>query len=538
MNTGFSQSNRLLQQSAPHSAGRSSRHAKNTDWPAVWHSKLCQFHRKPNDGTWNFNEQHVIAFLKHRVKQRVPAWKRLKIVEGLIEFLNKNKLPSQPDLTKIRSQLKLRAASERANSTNHAPPEPTNPKNDKTDSRQDISINDYPDKIIDSRINPREHPLLQTLRKKLRLLGHKFNTEKAYVKWTRRFLESLDALKHDKIEQVNRKQVEAFLTDLVVDGNVAASTQDQAFFGIKFFFDHVLEREIGNIEALRAAKPKLRPTVLSQDETGQILKQVRGRHQLIVKLLYGCGMRISEVIRLRVKDLDFGNRQIVVQRSKGDKSRLVPMPESVVAELKHVLDHRRICHDQDVSAGMASVWLPDALDRKFPNAHRELKWQYVFASDRFSKDPRTGKRHRHHLHRDSVSKAIRDATRRSGVLKYVTAHTFRHSFATHLLQNGTDVRVVQELLGHADINTTMVYLHVLFDENQTVTSPLDRLSDSNLPQSAKPNQHAETCRSNATQASSKEPFAGTSGSTAVTSPPDQFCVTGKVGFGVRTLSKT
>jgi len=337
------------------------------------------------------------------------------------------------------------------------------------------SMSQRQEALIDvvGKINPREPEVVQQMRRKLRVMGRERNTEKAYIKWVKRFLTSRGVSTIEHFTSVKQSDVETFLTDLVVDGNVAASTQDQAFYALLFLFEHVLDRDIGNIEAMRSAKPELRPTVMSDGEVRRVLGQLRGRYLLIAQLLYGCGVRISEALRLRVKDIDFDQRQIHIYCSKGKKSRLVPLPKTVVGSLIALIDDRRRLHEFDVRNGMASVWLPFALDRKFVNAHREFKWQFLFASQRHSKDPKTGRRHRHHIQRDSFSKALKQAVEQADILKYVTAHTFRHSFATSLLRSGADIRVVQELLGHADVTTTMIYTHVLMDEKLPVMSPLD-----------------------------------------------------------------
>ena len=433
---------------------------QNNKWANIWFQKLAKFHNRISQSdlsNWQFDRQQVIEFLINRKANGMPTWKRLKVVESLIHYQTSSgmKLDERHDLHYVRIKLKQLALLEK------------NGGNETT--RSGIA------KDVAGGINPNETDPIRILRIKLRLLGHKYNTEKAYVKWVRRFMAFCRVKQLDQFKEINEKDVEAFLTDLVVDGMVAASTQDQAFFGIKFFFESVLERNLKNVDALRSQKPKLRPTVLSKNEIKQIFDQLKGDYLTIARLLYGCGIRISEAIRLRVKDLDFDQRQITIVKSKGDKSRLVPMPESLAKELKQLLDWRTRLHDEDVRNGIASVWLPDALSRKYPNAHQELRWQYLFASAKHSRDPRSGSMHRHHLHLDSFGRALGKAVERSGLLKFISAHAFRHSFATHLLKAGTDIRSVQELLGHADISTTMIYLHVLNDESRPVVSPLDQM---------------------------------------------------------------
>lgn len=437
-------------------------------WAAIWFGKLCKFHRVQEVPSWNFTSDHVIQFLRSKVKQKYPAWKRLKIVEGLICFRQKHCVGKAPDLSFIVLKLKQLAAMEKTR-------EKKNANQSKEMAHVGREVVELTDEEIVGRINPREPDSIQQLRIKLRLMGRAPNTEKAYVKWIRRFLKSRGVSSVAECRGVDRSDVEAFLTDLVVDGNVAASTQDQSFFAILFFFQFVLERDLGNVEALRSRKPQLRPTVMSKPEVSKVLNELDGVYLVICQLLYGSGMRISEALRLRIKDFDFDHNQILVFCSKGQKSRLVPLPANLVDPLKKLIDRRRRLHDRDVAEGVASVWLPDALHRKMPKAAGEFRWQFLFASAQFSKDPKSGRLHRHHLHRDSFTRALRRAADRSGILKYITAHTFRHSFATHLLLAGTDIRTVQALLGHKDVSTTMIYTHVLFDKDRPVRSPLDLL---------------------------------------------------------------
>ena len=471
----------------------SSKNLSQDKWAAIWFERLCYFTKVPVDNDWNFSEEQAIAFLRHRMARKDPAWKRLKIIQGLRLHQRKHLTSRAHDLKFIETKLKEIAATERVLSDGGTPKDSSmgaSRMNKSSGDRVESSntekggvqsgggegdLTERQEAIIDvvGKINSREPDVVQLMRRKLRLMGREWNTEKAYVKWLKRFLISRGVSSINDFEAVNQSDVETFLTDLVVDGNVAASTQDQAFYALLFLFEHVLKRDFGSIEALRSTKPKLRPTVMSDGEVRKVLDQLRGRYLLVAQLLYGCGIRISEALRLRVKDIDFAQGQIHIYCSKGKKSRLVPLPKAAVASLTALIDDRRRLHEFDENNGMASVWLPFALSRKFKNAHREFKWQFLFASQRHSKDPKTGQRHRHHIHRDSFSKALRQAVERSGILKYVTAHTFRHSFATSLLRSGADIRVVQELMGHADVSTTMIYTHVLIDDKLPVVSPLD-----------------------------------------------------------------
>ena len=278
-------------------------------------------------------------------------------------------------------------------------------------------------------------------------------------------------------DSITERDVEDHLSNLAVDGNVAPSTQNQAFHALLKFFTLVLKRDMGRIEAIRATKGSFVPTVLDTEEVKSILDRMRGVYAVIAGLLYGCGMRISEAMRLRVKDLDFANRQIEVRDSKFEKSRLVPMPEHLVAPLKRWVASRLALHNHDLDQGVASVWLPFALERKYPNAHREFRWQFLFASHRLSRDPRTGRLHRHHLGADTFSRQLRKAVQSCELTKRITSHTFRHCFATHLLWQGTNLRVIQRLLGHQDVKTTEIYTHVHRPGEPAAVSPLDRLRE-------------------------------------------------------------
>jgi len=315
--------------------------------------------------------------------------------------------------------------------------------------------------------------LLDRVRHSCRVRHYSIRTEDAYHDWCKRFI-----LFHNKRHpnEMGTIEINAFLTHLAVEGQVAASTQNQAFSAILFLYQKVLDIDPGRIEGvIRAHRPKRLPVVLSKEEVKSVLAQLDGTYRLIGLLLYGSGIRLLESLRLRVKDLDFTLNQITVREGKGDKDRRTMLPIAVHRELIDHLQRVRELHDRDLLQGFGAVYLPHALDRKYPNAAKEWKWQYAFPSAKLSVDPRSGVKRRHHAHEAAVSRAITKAVRASGVNKKASAHTFRHSFATHLLESGSDIRTVQELLGHEDVSTTMIYTHVLNRGATGTKSPLDGL---------------------------------------------------------------
>lgn len=312
--------------------------------------------------------------------------------------------------------------------------------------------------------------LLDQVREAMRLKHYAYRTEETYVQWIRRYI-----LFHDKRhpKDMGRPEIEAFLTDLAVNQRVAASTQNQALNAVLFLYHKVLGIEIAGINAVRASQPRNLPVVLTKAEALAIIQTIAGPHQLVAKLLYGSGLRLSEALRLRVKDLDFAQQQIIVRDGKGKKNRITMLPVSALTELHDHLVGVRRQHQQDLGRGFGSVYLPFALERKYFNANRDWIWQYVFPAGRIVKDPRTGEMRRHYLHESGIQKAVKQAVRQAGIAKKVGCHTFRHSFATHLLEAGYDIRTIQELLGHKDVKTTMIYTHVLNGGGRGVKSPLD-----------------------------------------------------------------
>ena len=321
-------------------------------------------------------------------------------------------------------------------------------------------------------MEPKPKKLLDQVRDTIRLKHYSIRTENSYVDWIRRYI-----LFHNKRHpnEMGAPEVEAFLTHLAVNEHVAASTQNQALSALLFLYREVLKQDLGPVDAFHAKKPKRLPTVLTRDEVCRLFVHLSGANLLMARLLYGSGLRLMECLRLRVKDLDFEYRTITVRDGKGEQDRVTILPESLIGPLQ---DHLRIVkrtHEEDLVKGYGAVYLPDALERKYPNAHKEWGWQYVFPANRLSVDPRSGVVRRHHLDESGLQKAIRQAGRLAGIAKPVSPHTLRHCFATHLLEAHYDIRTVQELLGHKDVRTTMIYTHVLQRGGLAVRSPLDVL---------------------------------------------------------------
>jgi integron integrase len=314
--------------------------------------------------------------------------------------------------------------------------------------------------------------LLDELRGVIRRKNYSIRTEIAYVDWVRRFVHFCE-LRHPR--DCGAREVEHFLTHLAVEGKVTGSTQNQARSALLFLYKEVLGCELPWLDGVVTAKrPVTLPVVLTAAEVRRLLDRADGIYGLVLRLLYGTGMRVLEALRLRVKDVDFERREIVIREGKGLRDRVTMLPSSIADDLQRHLDRVGRIHALDLEGGHGDVYLPFALARKYQRAGRDWGWQYVFPADRLSVDPRGGAVRRHHIDPQSIQRALRDASRRAGIAKHATPHTLRHSFATHLLDDGYDIRTVQELLGHKDVSTTMIYTHVLNKGGRAVKSPLDR----------------------------------------------------------------
>jgi integron integrase len=315
--------------------------------------------------------------------------------------------------------------------------------------------------------------LLDQVRDAIRRRHYSYRTEQTYIPWIKRFIFFSDK-RHPK--DMGAPEVTAFLSHLARDRDVAAATQNQALAALLFLYKEVLAQPLPWLDDIdRAKRPARLPTVLSSSEAHRLLTHMNGTKWLMASLLYGAGLRLRECLKLRVKDIDFEYRQILVRDAKGAKDRVTMLPASVIEPLKTHLARAKALHERDLASGHGDVELPDALARKYPKAPYEWAWKFVFPSHKLSTDPRTGVIRRHHVYENYLVRGVKDAVRAAGITKHVSCHTLRHSFATHLLERGQDIRTVQELLGHSSVETTMIYTHVMNKGARGVTSPLDAM---------------------------------------------------------------
>ncbi|MBC8180808.1 integron integrase [candidate division KSB1 bacterium] len=313
--------------------------------------------------------------------------------------------------------------------------------------------------------------LLDQVRAAIRTKHYSIRTEESYVSWVKRFI-----LFHNKEhpKDLGEKEINEFLTHLAVKENVAASTQNQALCAIIFLYKHVLKIEIGDLgEMVWAKKPQKEPVVFTQLEAEKILDKLKGKYWIMAMFLYGSGLRLLECLRLRIKDIDFDYKSVTVRDGKGQKDRTTILADKIVDPLKKHIDNTKVLHEKDLANGYGSVYIPYALEKKYPTIEKEFGWQYLFPATKLSIDPRSGIKRRHHLDETVLQKAVKQAIRKTGITKHASCHTFRHSFATHLLQRGQDIRTVQELLGHSSVETTEIYTHILKRGGLGVKSPAD-----------------------------------------------------------------
>ncbi len=422
----------------------------NVEWSIRWIKRIFEFFKEPFDSNLTFDTNQLIAFLVAMKKNGVPAWQRHQaaMTAGRYQMMTCGTI--EPGIHEVITKLADLAKSERNGDAAVADRETHFPK-------------DEPAIVIETR-------------KTLRRRRYKFDTEKAYVGWIQRFL--LDNPGKD-IESLGEPEIRRFLNDLVMQpgGSVAAPTLKQAKSALLFLFQQVLGRDLAFLDHGEATKPAKLPVVLTQAEVATVRKHMAGLQRLMFDLMYGGGLRHKECRRLRIKDLQIDEGTILVRDGKGEKDRITVLPSLARNAVIEQIEKCRERHKHDLEMGGGEVFLPDALAKKYPNESRKFGWQWLFPSSRICKDPRSGKHWRHHVSEDFLAKAFARALQRSGCVKNAVPHTLRHSFATHLLESGADIRTVQELLGHVDVKTTMIYLHVMNRPGLAVVSPLDRLVD-------------------------------------------------------------
>jgi integron integrase len=428
--------------------------ASRNDWDRIWLEEYRHYLKLPSGAAISVETDQVVGFLIEIRGRGKKAWQRMQALQVIKKSAAEFFALKTDHLDGIVA--KLQVLVDRENESLER----------LTEVRQVIQ---------------RDEPIvIQNLRCHLRLKHHAYATEKSYVRYVQQFIRRFQ-LEDDAVwERVSRREIELFLTEMAVDREVAASTQNVAFSALQYLFENVLKRPYEGIDALRANGAKQLPLVLSKDEVRILLREFEGVELLIARLLYGAGLRLNECLRLRVKDVDLAMNHLMVRDAKGMESRSAMLPKLVRQDLKRHVEARRRLHERDSSNGMGTVYLPFALAKKYPNAENEFCWQYIFPARRISRDPRSGVFRRHHLSDKSFSEYFSDAVVRSKIDKPAHAHTLRHSFATHSLNDGVDIRTIQELLGHKDVETTKIYTHVLQNGPSGVKSPLDRLEDQPL----------------------------------------------------------
>ncbi len=432
--------------------GRASKSEKKREqWNAYWLSEYRRWLKQDSRTPLSTEAADVTGFLIGLRARKKQAWQRHQALRAIIDYTKNVLHGSTIDLEEMSIKLSRLVREE--------------------EQKHIAEVGDR------AGIIPANEPeVLQGLRRHIRISGLKLSTETAYVKWARQFADRFELPHGSAWEAISESHVEDFLSELVLERNVAPSTQNQAFNALLYVFEWVLNRPLEEVDALRAKENRCLPIVLSVAEVERLMQEFFGRDRLIARILYGCGLRIGECVSLRIKDIDFDRKLITVRETKGCEDRTTLLPDCLVEDLKLAVRNRRARHEEDLAAGLGKVYMPHALSRKYPNQQTHLNWQYLFASEKLSKDPRSGHIMRHHIHRSTFCRKFTAGVMKAGIIKPAHTHTMRHSFATHLLEQGTDIRTIQMLLGHKDISTTMIYTHVLQNGPVGVRSPLDRLA--------------------------------------------------------------
>lgn len=419
-------------------------------WFVRWAQRYAEDVRADVEQALPVSLNTVMAFSRHLLQHRAPAWQRLQAVRAIVCYndivLGNSTAEFDPMLRRLKQQASFES---------------------RAGIGERISLDE-----IRGMIDPNEPKLLQSLRSEIRLLHYSYETEKAYVRWVQQFVGFVGS---PHLEGVSEAEIRKFLTHLVVSRNVSQSTQVQARSALIFLFQVVLGRKVGFVDAMPAKTSPSLPVVLSREEIKRLIPQFHGIPKLMFHLMYGTGLRHKECRRLRIKDICFDTHTIVVRDGKGEKDRVTMLPQACVQALQLQIETVKVQHEQDLEEGYDEIYLPHALAVKYPHAGKQLCWKWLLPSRQRTRDKRSGKIWRYHVSEEVFQNAFRHACRRAKILKHAVPHSLRHSFATHLLEAGSDIRTVQELLGHKDVKTTMIYTHVMNRPGLSVTSPMDRI---------------------------------------------------------------
>lgn len=434
-------------------------------WFPRWVQRYQSFLQKTTLDDLDVDLEQIKEFSRSLRDNGTPAWQRLQAVRAIENY---QKVVHRLGIEGVQ-QVKCRLHAVAKSGEDSAASAGMGSAAENRDARLSVGDALIDDERVLAECEPDEE--LRAVRRALRVQRYALATEEAYIGWLKRFRSSTG---NESLSSSGEAAIKEFITDLAVNGNVAVSTQRQAMSALLFYYQKVLGRELEFLDVQVSQKKRRLPVVLSQSEIGRLAEQFHGRSRLLFGLMYGAGLRHKEARRLRVKDVCFDQRVITVRDGKGEKDRLTMLPDSLAEGLRRQVEHCRRVHGSDQETGLGSVYLPYALARKYPNAGSEFCWQYLFPSRQLSRDPRSGSLRRHYVSESVFCKVFKKAVKAAAIDKPATPHALRHSFATHMLEGGADIRTVQELLGHEDVSTTMIYTHVMNRAGVAAKSPLDQ----------------------------------------------------------------